>query len=126
MKPGLLLSIVLGSAALAAMVFAFLNNASPYVTVSEARNVEGNNLHIVGDIVPNTMALDMRASTLNFSIKDSEGAVVPVRYKGAPPSNMGSVTRVVAVGGMKEDAFQAHKLIIKCPSKYEGEQGAKS
>jgi len=37
---------------------------------------------------------------------------------------LSSATKVVAVGGMKDGAFHATKLLIKCPSKYESTQKA--
>lgn len=126
MKAGVLVSIAVASLALMGMTLAFLNNASPYVTVSEAGKIQGENLHIVGDVLPNTLSLDMAKSVLRFKLRDEEGTTVPVEYVGPPPSNMGSVSKVVAVGGMKGDHFEARKLIIKCPSKYEGEKGAQS
>jgi cytochrome c-type biogenesis protein CcmE len=104
---------------LGVMVGAFLNQSSPYVTVREAKKMKNDHLHLLGEIVDGTFQVNPGLSSIHFLLKDPEGVTVPVVFKGTPPANMGGVTKVVAVGGFKEGAFQAHKLLYKCPSKYE-------
>jgi len=38
---------------------------------------------------------------------------------------MAQATEVVAIGSMKGSEFHSEKLLIKCPSKYEGTDKAK-
>lgn len=99
---------------------AFLSNASPYVSIAEAKAKPGDNQHLSGDIVSGSVKTDLRAGVVRFQVKDQEGQTADVLYQGPPPANMGSATKVVAVGGMKEGVFHTKKLILKCPSKYEG------
>jgi cytochrome c-type biogenesis protein CcmE len=115
--------ISLSIAALAAggMVFAFLQNASPYVSAAEAKTMKGDNLHVVGDIDKATVDLNIRQGQTRFAITDEKGDRLSILYTGAPISNMGSATRIVVVGGMDGSVFHAHKVLVKCPSKYEGE-----
>ena len=117
---GALFAVVLSLAGLTAVVMAFLSNASPYVSVAEAKAKPGDNQHLSGDIVPGSVVSDLHAGTVRFKVKDSDGQVADVLYQGPPPSNMASATKVVAVGGMKDGVFTTKKLILKCPSKYEG------
>ncbi|MCH7814788.1 MAG: cytochrome c maturation protein CcmE [Planctomycetes bacterium] len=121
MKPGAVATIVLTVVGLSAVVFSFIRNASPYVTVAQAGEMRGNNLHLAGDIDRSTLTVASFNNTVTFKIVDEEGAEVTVVYHGPPPANMGEATKVVAVGSMVGDHFEAHKLLLKCPSKYESE-----
>ena len=121
MRTKLLIPIILGSIALTVMVGAFLLNSSPYVSVAEAKSLSGRTVHLAGEMIPGTFKMDPSNSTSRFTIKDEKGQIANVIYKGAQPSNMGSVTRVVAIGSMKGDDFVADQLQTKCPSKYESD-----
>jgi cytochrome c-type biogenesis protein CcmE len=114
-------AIVTGLVSLAAMTAigaTFLANASPYVDVKQALRGGGDNMHLAGNILKDTVHSDVTASTLSFTIKDSKGDTLPVEYSGEAISNMGEADRVVAIGGVQGGKFHAHKLLIKCPSKY--------
>lgn len=104
---------------LGAMMFAFLVNSSPYVSVAEARELDANNLHIAGDIIRETVFVDIRNNQVRFTMVDKAGDRLNVVFDGPPPSNMGEATEVVAIGGMEGDSFRAHRMQLKCPSKYE-------
>lgn len=101
------------------MVIAFLSNASPYVTVAEARSSTGDDLHLAGDLDKKSLESDVRAGEVRFTLKDEKGESIPVIYKGTPIANMGEATKVVAIGKCDGDVFRAHRLLVKCPSKYE-------
>jgi cytochrome c-type biogenesis protein CcmE len=119
MKTRAIVALVLTLAGLAAMVGAFLVNASPYVTIAEAKASRGNNLHLAGDLDKSTIRTVVSKQEVHFDLRDEKGEVVKVVYHGPAPANLGEATKVVAVGGMKEGAFHASKLLVKCPSKYE-------
>jgi cytochrome c-type biogenesis protein CcmE len=42
-----------------------------------------------------------------------------VHYHGTKPDQFDEAYHVVAIGKYQDTAFEAHKLLIKCPSKYE-------
>ncbi len=46
-----------------------------------------------------------------------------VRYHGQKPDQFDQAHHIVAIGRYDGTAFQADKLLIKCPSKYEKEKG---
>jgi cytochrome c-type biogenesis protein CcmE len=48
-----------------------------------------------------------------------------VIYTGPPPQDMSLATEIVAIGSMQGAEFHSNKLLVKCPSKYEGTQRAK-
>lgn len=124
MKAGTIATVVLTVVGLSAVVFAFVKNSSPYVTVAQAKESDRSSVHLSGNIDKSTVSVGK--GTVSFTITDEEGAVAHVVYSGPPPANMGDATKVVAIGAMKGDVFEANKLLLKCPSKYESEDAPKS
>ncbi|MBI5707660.1 MAG: cytochrome c maturation protein CcmE [Armatimonadetes bacterium] len=122
MKIGVLISVVVGVLAASVMMMAFLNNASPYVTIAEAKTSTANGLHVIGDLDKTTLFTDLAKSEVRFTMTDANGGRMDVIYDGPAPSNMGEATQVVAIGGMKDGVFHARQLNLKCPSKYEGKE----
>lgn len=116
--------LVLTIVGMAAMIGAFLGNSSPYTTIAEARRSQSDSVYVAGDLDKTTIQAYPRAGETRFNLRDAEGSVVEVRYKGSPPANMSQATRIVAIGGMRGQVFMARGLLIKCPSKYNAEQGS--
>jgi cytochrome c-type biogenesis protein CcmE len=122
MKKGPIVTAIVAGLAMTGVVAAFLGSASPYVTVAQAKQSDGDRLHLMGDIVKDTTHTDFKNGTLLFQLRDPEGATITVRHRGERPANMGEATQVVAIGGMKGSEFVSEKLLLKCPSKYEGQK----
>src|SRR5690349_12764287 len=101
---GAVLTAVVCLLAISGVIYAFLANSSPYVTIAQARASTSDNLHVAGDIVRETVHQDLMNRTLVFDIKDDTGTMTVV-YKGTPPQNMGEANKVVAEGGMKDGSF---------------------
>lgn len=120
MKKGTIISIIVAVLAGAGMVVAFLKNASPYVTIAQAKSGTSQSVHVVGDLDKATLQTNLREGQTLFAMSDEAGDRMNVRYTGAPIANMGDATRLVVVGTMKSDTFEADKVLVKCPSKYEG------
>ncbi|MBX3095908.1 MAG: cytochrome c maturation protein CcmE [Fimbriimonadaceae bacterium] len=113
--------------ALSGVVFAFLMQSSPYVTVAEAKTMSGDNLHLAGVIVPGSIQTTASGSAkVSFMLQDDKGDLLPVVYKRPAPPNLRTADRVVAIGGFQDGAFEARDLLLKCPSKYESESGGES
>jgi cytochrome c-type biogenesis protein CcmE len=123
MKAKTIFPVLLGVVGLGIMLYAFLNNSSPYVDVSEAKNSKGDHLHLAGEILRNSLHHDVQSKSLRFQVKDDRGETIQVVYVGQAPANINSITKVVAIGGYSKtkDCFESNKLLIKCPSKYESE-----
>ncbi|MBL8086531.1 MAG: cytochrome c maturation protein CcmE [Chthonomonas sp.] len=119
MKKSVILSSVLASVALTAMVSAFLMTANPTVTVDQAVRSKGEKVYLAGEIVSGSMISKPRARSITFTLRDDHGKLVTVFHEGHAPANMGTTTRVVAVGSYHDGSFKAEKLMTKCPSKYE-------
>ncbi len=59
---------------------------------------------------------------VRFTLTDGYEAIA-VQYSGALPQNFDEGRDVVVVGSLKGgDALEASKILVKCPSKYEGEE----
>ncbi len=121
MKTGPVLAVVAATIGLAAVLTAFAMNASPYVTVAEAKATTRSNVHLPGDIVEGTVKVLHHDGEVHFTLRDEEGVEIPVIHHGNPPANMGEATKVVVVGEVENGAFQSNKMILKCPSRYESE-----
>ncbi len=121
MKTGPIVTAIVAMLALAAVVAAFMSNASPYVTIAQAKSNSGTRLHLAGDILKPTVNTDIVNHALTFDVKDKNGDVITVKHVGEPPTNMNEATEVVAIGKMEGDYFLSEKLLVKCPSRYEGE-----
>lgn len=120
---GALITAIVSLVGIALVLYAFVNTASPYGTFSDARKSKSDSIHVAGDLVKETVHMDMNKGSINFDLKDSAGEKVSVVYNGPPPANMADATKVVAIGGMQADGrFHSSKLLIKCPSKYEGQK----
>ena len=120
MRKYLFATLILGFIGYAGYFFAA--SVTPYVGVADARASQ-RNVQVKG--LPDAAVVPhMENDTLVFSIADEEtGETMLVRYKGVKPDNFDEAYHIVAIGKYAGDAFAADKLLIKCPSKYEAEQG---
>ncbi len=103
------------------------SSITPYVSLAEAQKTN-RVVQVKGERVPGSERYDFKRKEFIFKMKDKEGTVFEVRYFGVKPSNFEMATEVVAVGTYENGVFQAQKLLVKCPSKYQAEQapGVKS
>ena len=76
---------------------------------------------ISGRVEPDSVVLSDTGLDLQFTVYDpgSEKATLAVAYHGVVPDTFMENSEVVVEGTMKQSVFQAHKLLAKCPSKYE-------
>ena len=100
----------------------FADSVTPYVGIAEARTSQ-RNVQVRG-LPDDTVEPHMENEMFVFSIADEEtGEKMLVRSKGIKPDTFDEAYHIVAIGKYTGDAFVADKLLIKCPSKYEAEQG---
>ena len=123
--PGTVITGVVAALAMGGVLMAFVKNASPYVTVAEAKQSRSDGVHLAGDLVKDSIQTNPKSGEIRFRLKDPQGQLADVLYIGSTPGNLSEATKVVAVGGMnKDDVFVSHQLLIKCPSKYESKSSA--
>jgi cytochrome c-type biogenesis protein CcmE len=106
----------------------FRDALTPYVTYSQAR--EANRVvQVAGALQKGSSAFEAADSAMLFTLRDPKTRdTVRVRYHGLRPANFEDAISIVAIGrydtGAKE--FQANKLLVKCPSKYQGAEVEKT
>jgi cytochrome c-type biogenesis protein CcmE len=120
MKPGTALSAILIMAALAYGAGQFVTNLTPYVSFKEAKASQGRVFQIMGPL-DRSQPIEFNG-TLNFTIKEEKtGETIPVRFKKSKPASFDQATQVTAIGSWNGEYFEARKLLVKCPSKYQEE-----
>ncbi|GBD90106.1 cytochrome c-type biogenesis protein CcmE [bacterium BMS3Abin04] len=62
---------------------------------------------------------DKKNRILKFWLKDDEGVVMKVVYKGSIPNNFESASTLVVTGKYVNGYFHASDILTKCPSKYQ-------
>ena len=108
---------------------AFLKTTIRYVPITKARNCT-RTVQVMGKIDFSTVKYDAEARELTFEVLDPEATDphnaprLAVVYHGVVPGNFDQAKSVVLKG--KPDAsgrFVASQMLVKCPSKYQGEGG---
>lgn len=117
----------------AALILAFLalglttfsSSMTPYVTFEEAeRSVRV--VQVMGGLEQGSSRYDTASKTLHFNLVDLETKkVLPVAYRDIKPANFEEAVSIVAIGKYEKNSFHAEKLLVKCPSKYQGEETEK-
>jgi cytochrome c-type biogenesis protein CcmE len=100
----------------------FQQNLTPYVPFGTARASTGV-VQVAGGLVQNSSSYDATSHSRLFELLDVEtGDTLPVRYEGLKPAHFEDAVSLVAIGRDSADAgtFEADKLLVKCPSKYQG------
>ena len=107
---------------------AFFKTTIQYVSIAEARGAE-RTVQVMGKIDFDAVKYNAEDSQLEFAIYDAEASDmataerISVIYKGVVPGNFDQATSVVLKGKSDGHAFVADQMLVKCPSKYQGEGG---
>jgi cytochrome c-type biogenesis protein CcmE len=103
----------------------FNKSMTPYVSFDEAMKA-GRTVQVMGGLGKGSTHYDTQAKSLHFSLVDEKTkAVLPVVYTDVKPANFEDAISIVAIGKYEKDTFVAEKLLVKCPSKYQGEETEK-
>ena len=117
----------------AALILAFLvlglttfsSSMTPYVSFDEAEH-SVRVVQVMGGLEKGSSHYDTGSKTLHFNLVDLKTkAVLPVAYRDVKPANFEDAVSIVAIGKYRKDTFQAEKLLVKCPSKYQGQETEK-
>ena len=105
--------------------FTSFNQAlTPYVSYPEARATD-RPVQVAGALFQQTSSYSDEKEALLFTLEDPEsGETLQVRYHGPKPANFDEAISIVAIGNYNrsEDTLVAEKLLVKCPSKYQGSE----
>jgi len=100
----------------------FKDSLTPYVSYEEAQRAQ-RTVQVAGGLVQGSSAYDETSGQLHFTLVDEETSeTMPVRYEGVKPANFEDAVSIVAIGSFDDTSgqFAADKLLVKCPSKYQG------
>jgi cytochrome c-type biogenesis protein CcmE len=110
-------------------------DSSTYVTFDQAQQMaqagKKKNIHVVGqlkkDPAGNIIGIREGADKVSFSfiLVDDAGREQTVNYNEPMPTDLIRSEKVVVIGSYQGDEFNATKIILKCPSKYQ-EQNVKN
>lgn len=106
------------------IIFAGINltkSLTPYVTLQEAKTSQSV-VQFKGSRVNGSEYYDPEKKEFVFKLIDEEGDECQVVYTGVKPANFEQATEIVAIGKYANDRFEAHQLLVKCPSKYQAEE----
>jgi cytochrome c-type biogenesis protein CcmE len=100
----------------------FKETLTPYVPYEKAREAD-RVVQVMGALEKGSSKYVDTEDFLYFTLLDPQTKdSIRVRYKGLKPANFEDAISIVAIGqydgGAKE--FEANKLLVKCPSKYQG------
>ena len=107
----------------------FMKTTIQYVSIDEASQAH-RTVQVMGKIDFAAVRYDQPKSRLEFAIYDPDAADMTqakrldVVYYGVVPGNFDQATSVVVKGKPGDDGeFVADQMLVKCPSKYQGEGG---
>jgi cytochrome c-type biogenesis protein CcmE len=108
----------------------FRDTLTPYVSFAQARDSEHDRaVQVAGALVKGASRYEQADNALLFTLRDPKGGdQVRVRYHGLRPGNFDDAISIVAIGRYDSRAkeFAASKLLVKCPSKYQGAEVTKT
>lgn len=108
------------------IVQGLLTTGAYFMTVGEvqaaAPNLVGQRVRVNGAVVEASEDWNPQAMMLKFSIRNEEGAQLPIVFYGPRPDNFQRAASAIVEGELLADGtFQADTLLLKCPSRYEEE-----
>lgn len=103
--------------------FNLAESVTPYVTIAEAR-ASSSGVQVKG-LLDKNFAPQQIGDEFTFCLADeATGEIMHVKFDGIKPDQFDEAYHIVAVGKFdaSDETFHAKKLLIKCPSKYEGQR----
>jgi cytochrome c-type biogenesis protein CcmE len=106
-------------------VTAFQKTLTPYLSFDEARKAKGT-VQVMGSLDKASDQYDTARQELRFDLLDPNRHRMAVSYRGIKPGNFKDAISIVAIGPYRDGHIEAEKLLVKCPSKYQGAEVEKS
>jgi cytochrome c-type biogenesis protein CcmE len=106
-----------------------LSDSSTYVNFSDAFKNPGSEYHVVGvlnrdkDMIYNP---EVDANLFTFYMIDNNGEEKYIKLYKSKPQDFERSEQIVLIGkaGENDEAFHAREILMKCPSKYNEENGS--
>jgi cytochrome c-type biogenesis protein CcmE len=102
----------------------FRSAMTQYVPFEKALT-SSRTVQVAGGLKKDSTQYDNEAGALLFVLEEPEtGATLPISYHGVKPGNFEDAVSIVAIGryDAPKATFAADKLLVKCPSKYQGSE----
>jgi cytochrome c-type biogenesis protein CcmE len=118
-KTHLLLIVIL--LVLVGVLLSLMNDVSSYEAFNSEKAKAGFEVHVVGTLAkgnPIYYEPEKNANYFTFFMEDSNGEVRKVIYNQPKPQDFERSEKIVVVGMMNNNAFEASQILMKCPSKY--------
>lgn len=103
------------------IIYWSVNNAGRFASFEEARESKGREFQVAGVLNKDKEMIyepTVNTDLFSFYMVDKQGNEQKVHYKGSKPQDFEKSEEVVIHGKMDGDVFVAHKILMKCPSKY--------
>lgn len=103
-------------------LMSFQQNLTPYVSFEQATS-SPRMVQVMGGLQKGSAGYSNSEKALSFTLLEPKSSKpMRVRYHGVRPGNFDDAISIVAIGRYDEGAkqFEASKLLVKCPSKYQG------
>jgi cytochrome c-type biogenesis protein CcmE len=124
MKKTHIIAIVLIAVAIG-VIMSTISNSSTYASFTEAANKEGKVFHVVGKLnrqKPYEYNPETNANLFSFYLYDNDSVEKKVLLNRAKPQDFDKSEQIVIIGKMSGEQFIASDVLLKCPSKYNGEK----
>lgn len=125
MKKGYWIAIGMALAFVGLGLTAFQKTLTPYLSFEEARKSKGV-VQVMGALDKESDRYDTASQELSFDLLDASGGRIRVSYNGTKPGNFKDAVSIVAIGRYADGRIRAEKLLVKCPSKYQGAEVEKA
>jgi cytochrome c-type biogenesis protein CcmE len=120
-KLSTIVPIVVSFLAIGVSMAVFTSNATPYITVAEARKMTGDRLNLGVEVDKASIHRSLTTNTVEFDAKDKNGEKIHVKHVGELV-DLSKAERVTCIGKLEGDTFVSQQMLVKCPSKYEEEK----
>jgi cytochrome c-type biogenesis protein CcmE len=123
MKRSSIIGIIIIAIAIGAIISTYADS-STYGTFADAQETTSE-LHVVGKLDKEKELIynpKKDANYFAFYMKDNSGKECKVVFNGSKPQDFERSEQIVLTGKMVDGEFQASKILMKCPSKYNKDQ----
>ncbi len=103
------------------IIYSSYGDASTYEDFAVATENSDKEFHIVGKLNREKEKYynpEKDANYFSFFMIDEKGNETKVVYHNPEPPDFDKSEKIVIVGKMEKDHFEASKILLKCPSKY--------
>ena len=107
------------------VIISTISNSSTYAQFEEAVAHPDNTFHVVGKVnkqKPFDYKPEVNANIFGFYLIDNTGNEKKVVYNGSKPQDFERSEQIVVIGKMSGSEFHCKQILMKCPSKYNGNE----